>query len=96
MISAGAAGVMVIGVVATAVAHQGPLTHDHFLAYLQSIVAAGVLGYGVQLRRARMSSLKEQAVQLAVEQADRTRLAVEQEHERIARELHDSVAHNAA
>jgi signal transduction histidine kinase len=88
-----ATGAMAIGVAAAAVTHRGPLTHDQFLAYLLSTVAAGVLGYGVQLR-SRVASLEQQAVRLAREQSDRTKLAVEQEQARIARELHDIVAHN--
>jgi signal transduction histidine kinase len=88
-----ATAVMAIGVAAAAVTHRGPLTHDQFLAYLLSTVAAGVLGYGVQLR-SRVASLEQQAVRLAREQTDRTELAVEQEQARIARELHDIVAHN--
>lgn len=88
-----ATAVMAIGVAAAAVTHRGPLTHDQFLAYLLSTVAAGVLGYGVQLR-SRVASLERQAVRLAREQTDRTELAVEQEQARIARELHDIVAHN--
>ncbi len=88
-----ATGAMAIGVAAAAVTHRGPLTHDQFLAYLLSTVAAGVLGYGVQLR-SRVASLEQQAVRLAREQTDRTEQAVEQEQARIARELHDIVAHN--
>ncbi len=91
-----ATGAMVVGVAAAAVTHHGPLTHDQFLAYLLSIVAAGVLGYGVQVNGARAVLLEERAVRLAREQADRTRLAVEQEQARIARELHDIVAHNVS
>ena len=45
---------------------------------------------------ARAVLLEERAVRLAREQADRTRLAVEQEQARIARELHDIVAHNVS
>jgi signal transduction histidine kinase len=89
----GATAAMAAAVVAAAVTHRGPLTHDQFLAYLLSTVAAGVLGYGVQLR-SRVASLEQQAVRLAREQTDRTALAVRQEQARIARELHDIVAHN--
>ena len=89
----GATAAMAAAVVAAAITHRGPLTHDQFLAYLLSTVAAGVLGYGVQLR-SRVASLEQQAVRLAREQTDRTALAVRQEQARIARELHDIVAHN--
>jgi signal transduction histidine kinase len=89
----GATAAMAAAVVAAAVTHPGPLTRDQFLAYLLSTVAAGVLGFGVQLR-SRVASLEQQAARLAREQTDRTALAVRQEQARIARELHDIVAHN--
>jgi signal transduction histidine kinase len=89
----GATAAMAVGVVAAAVTHRGPLTHDQFLAYLLSTVGAGVLGYGMQLR-SRVATLEQQALRLAREQTDRTALAVRQEQARIARELHDIVAHN--
>ena len=94
-IATAATGAMAVAVVAAAVTHRGPLTHDQFLAYLLSTVAAGVLGYGVQLR-ARVTALEQRAVRLAREQTDRTELAVQQEQARIARELHDIVAHNVS
>jgi signal transduction histidine kinase len=94
-VAAGATAAMAVAVVVAAATHHGPLTHDQFLAYLLSTVAAGVLGYGVQLR-GRVASLEQQAVRLASEQRDRTELAVAQEQARIARELHDIVAHNVS
>jgi len=47
-----------------------------------------------RLGRVRNASLHAATARLEREQADRTRLAVEQEQARIARELHDVVAHN--
>jgi signal transduction histidine kinase len=52
-----------------------------------------LLGYGVWLNRARTSLLADQAAQLTREQAGQTQAAVRQEQTRIARELHDIVAH---
>src|SRR5919201_702412 len=89
----GATAAMTAAVVAAAITRRGPLTHDQFLAYLLATVAAGVLGYGMQLR-SRVATLEQQALRLAREQTDRTALAVRQEQARIARELHDIVAHN--
>jgi signal transduction histidine kinase len=68
---------------AAIVTGNGPLTPDQVLAFLPSLVAAWLLGYGLRLSRARWSSLKEQAA----------RLAVEQEQARLARELHDLIGH---
>jgi signal transduction histidine kinase len=87
---------MVAGVAAAGVTEEGPLTDDQFLAYVMSVATAWMLGYGVQLNRARTSLLEEQATQLEREQAARTEAAVEQEQARIARELHDIVAHNVS
>ncbi|MGE5763292.1 MAG: sensor histidine kinase, partial [Mycobacterium leprae] len=95
-ISATAAAAIVVGLVAAGVTEEGPLTDDQFLAYLTSAGAAWMLGYGVQLGRARASLWEGQAVQLAREQAERTKAAIRQEQARIARELHDIVAHNVS
>jgi signal transduction histidine kinase len=92
--SATATGAILIPVAAAAVTHQGPLTPDQVLAYLLSLVAAWLLGYCMQLNRARVSVLEDRAVRLVREQADKTQLAVEQERARIARELHDIIAHS--
>jgi signal transduction histidine kinase len=82
-------------VVAAYAAHRDLLTREQFLVDVLSMVAATLLGYGVQLH-GRMASLKQQAVQLVREHTDETRLAVEQEQARIARELHDIVAHSVS
>jgi signal transduction histidine kinase len=84
------------GVIATGVTDHGPITHDQFLGYVLSVLVAWMLGYGGRLNRTRLSSLEQRAAGLVREQADRTRLAVEQEQARIARELHDIVAHNVS
>jgi signal transduction histidine kinase len=84
------------GVIATGVTDHGPITHDQFLGYLFSVLVAWMLGYGVRLSRTRLWLLEQRASGLVREQADRTRLAVEQEQARIARELHDIVAHNVS
>jgi signal transduction histidine kinase len=92
--SARAMGIMVVGVVAAALTEHGALTDDQFLDYVIAVVAAWMLGYGLQLSRARTALAEERAAKLAGEQAARTQLAVEQEQARIARELHDIVAHH--
>ena len=91
-ISGSAAGVMAIGAVAMMLA-SGPLDDD-VLDYLLSVGTAWLLGYGIRLNRVRTSLLADQAKQFAREQATRTKTAIDQEQTRIARELHDIVAHD--
>ncbi len=56
--------------------------------------AAVVLGVNVQTRRAYLASLEERAAQLERERDQQGRLAAATERARIAREMHDIVAHN--
>ncbi|MDH4159865.1 MAG: histidine kinase dimerization/phosphoacceptor domain-containing protein, partial [Actinomycetota bacterium] len=76
------------------VTRSGPLTDDHFLAYLIAIAATWGLGYGVQLTQARTALVEEHAAQQRRERDVTTRLAIQQERARIARDLHDVVAHH--
>jgi signal transduction histidine kinase len=56
--------------------------------------AAGVLGVTIRQRRALLISLHERAARLEVERDHEGRLAAAAERARIAREMHDIVAHN--
>jgi signal transduction histidine kinase len=56
--------------------------------------AAGVLGVTVRQRRALLISLQEKAVRLEFERDQEGRLGAAAERARIAREMHDIVAHN--
>jgi len=56
--------------------------------------AAGVLGITVRQRRALLISLHEKAARLEVERDQEGRLGAAAERARIAREMHDIVAHN--
>jgi signal transduction histidine kinase len=91
-VSGGAAALLAIGAAAVHAANPGPLDDD-ILDYLLSVATAWLLGYGVWLNRARTSLLDDQAAQLTREQATQTQAAVRREQTRIARELHDIVAH---
>jgi signal transduction histidine kinase len=92
-VSGSAAGVLATGSFLVSLANPGPFDDD-FIDYLLSVGTAWLLGYGVRLNRARTSLLDAQAKQFTREQAAKTRAAVEQEKTRIARELHDIVAHH--
>ena len=56
--------------------------------------AAGVLGVSVRQRRALLASLQEKAARLEFERDQEGRLGAAAERARIAREMHDIVAHN--
>jgi signal transduction histidine kinase len=56
--------------------------------------AAGVLGTSARNRRAFLSALEERAARLERERDQQGRLATAAERSRIAREMHDIVAHN--
>ncbi len=56
--------------------------------------AAGVLGVSVRQRRALLASLEEKAARLEFERDQEGRLGAAAERARIAREMHDIVAHN--
>jgi signal transduction histidine kinase len=57
-------------------------------------VAAAVLGVTIRQRRALLLSLQEKAARLEVERDQEGRLGAAAERARIAREMHDIVAHN--
>jgi signal transduction histidine kinase len=60
------------------------------------LVLLWVLGATVRRTRDYAAQLEERAVQLEREREERARRAVEEERARIARELHDVVAHNVS
>jgi signal transduction histidine kinase len=73
-----------------------PVTDDQFYIHLVSVVATVTLGYGVALGRARASLAEQRAAGLARDHAVLMRGAMEQEQARIAREVHDIVAHDVS
>ncbi|MBL7496225.1 histidine kinase [Frankia sp. CN7] len=58
------------------------------------VVTAGVLGVNVNTRRAYLASVADRAARLERERDQQARLAAAGERARIAREMHDIVAHN--
>ena len=55
-----------------------------------------LLGVNLQTRRAYLAALEERARRLERERDQQAQLAVAEERARIAREMHDIVAHNLA
>ncbi|HEY2286396.1 MAG TPA: histidine kinase, partial [Streptosporangiaceae bacterium] len=58
--------------------------------------AAGFLGYNVRTRRAYLAALEDRAARLERERDQQAQLAASAERTRIAREMHDIIAHNLA
>lgn len=58
------------------------------------LTVAWLAGENLRARRARWSALQERARRLELEREERARQAVDEERMRIARELHDVVAHS--
>ncbi len=58
------------------------------------VVAAGMIGINIQVRRAYIAEVEAKAARLEFERDQQGRLAVAAERNRIAREMHDIVAHN--
>jgi signal transduction histidine kinase len=96
LLGGAAAAVYLAGTVPASMASPVGLDDDHIYAYLVSVVATVAVGYGVALGRARASLAERRNGELAHEQDARTRFAVEQEQARIAREVHDIVAHDVS
>ena len=95
-VSGSAAAALAAGAVTAAVAAPGEVDGDALVDQLIAGVAAWTAGIGVRLNRSRTALLEDRAVQAVREQAVHTRLAVELERARIARELHDIVAHHVS
>ncbi len=72
--------------------HDGPI--HSFVGLTGLVAAATVLGRNVRNRRRLLASLEERAARLERERDQQGKLAAAAERARIARELHDVVAHN--
>ena len=91
-----AATALVIALTLGATTGWAPLSDDQFYIDLVSVVATVMVGYGVALGHARAGLAEQRAAELAREQEAYTRAAVTQEQARIAREVHDIVAHDVS
>ncbi len=86
-----AAAILEVGAVLAASSDGGV---REFVGLSALSVAAGVLGTSVRHRRALLASLEDRAAQLEVERDQQGLIAAAAERARIAREMHDIVAHN--
>jgi signal transduction histidine kinase len=97
-----AGGIYVVGMAVTLAgfASRDPVSPALFLAdFLVNLLAlalAWTIGVTIRTRRAYVASLEARAAMLEREREDNARLAVALERGRIARELHDVVAHNVS
>ena len=89
-----AGGLLELGVVLAAVRWAQPHWLEAFVGLSAMVTAAGVLGTNVRHRRALLATLQERAARLEHERDQQGRLAAGAERSRIAREMHDIVAHN--
>jgi signal transduction histidine kinase len=86
-----AAAILELGAVLAAVSDGGI---REFIGLSALSVAAGVLGTSVRHRRALLASLEDRATRLELERDQQGLIAAAAERARIAREMHDIVAHN--
>ena len=89
-----AAAILELGVVLALVRWFHGAHVRSFVGLTGLVVAATVFGRNVQNRRRLLESLRERAARLEHERDQQGRLAAAAERARIARELHDVVAHN--
>ncbi len=89
-----AAGVVEAGAIMAAVRWSPSEPLKVWVGLTGLATAAGVLGVTVRLRRELLASLQEKAARLEVERDQEGRLGAAAERARIAREMHDIVAHN--
>lgn len=79
-----------------AVGSDGSVANVEVVGQLSTAVVAALLGLYVRSRRATEQALRERAERLEREQELTARAAVDEERRRIARELHDVVAHHVS
>ncbi len=96
-ITAGAAGLVALGIPIATQIDWTPLTWSKIaleIGRLAPLAAAWILGDNMRTRRAYLHAVEERAAQLEREQEANARRAAAEEQARIAREVHDVVAHN--
>jgi signal transduction histidine kinase len=96
--SIGAGVVSWLGVVVVALLRDRPvpLSIKALVGPLAVITATWLIGDNLRVRRAYVAQLEERAERLETEREEETRRATDGERTRIARELHDVVAHHVS
>jgi signal transduction histidine kinase len=89
-----AAGTVELGAIMAAVRWSPTAPLKVWVGLSGLATAAAVLGVSVRQRRALLASLQEKAARLEFERDQEGRLGAAAERARIAREMHDIVAHN--
>jgi signal transduction histidine kinase len=89
-----AAGVLELGVILALTRWFHGEHIRGFVGLSGLVAAAGILGLNIRHRRRLLESLQERAARLERERDQQGKLAAAAERARIARELHDVVAHN--
>jgi signal transduction histidine kinase len=89
-----AAGVLELGATLVVLRWSEDSWFRPFVGLSALTMAAGVLGTSVRHRRALLASLEDRATRLELERDQQGLLAAAAERGRIAREMHDIVAHN--
>jgi signal transduction histidine kinase len=92
-----AAGLLEIGAVLAAVRFAPAGTAFWGWVLISGLItAAGVIGYNIRTRRAYLAALEDRAARLERDRDRESQIAAAAERSRIAREMHDIVAHNLA
>jgi signal transduction histidine kinase len=89
-----AAGLLAAGAVVSAVRVFGDEWFDAAAALVAVVAAATVLGLYIRTRRELLAQLRERAERLERERDQQAVIAAEAERTRIARDMHDTVAHH--
>jgi signal transduction histidine kinase len=89
-----AAGTVELGAIMAAVRWSPTAPLKVWVGLTGLATAAGVLGVSIRQRRVLLASLQEKAARLEFERDQEGRLGAAAERARIAREMHDIVAHN--
>jgi len=89
--------VLEFGVLLVSIDHHGITAKVFGFIFLSGLTtAAAVLGTNLQTRRAYLREVEARAERLEAERDQQAQLAVAAERSRVAREMHDIVAHNLA
>jgi signal transduction histidine kinase len=92
-----AAGLLEVGAVLAAVRYAPGGTQFWAFFFISGLItAAGVIGYNIRTRRAYLAALEDRAARLERDRDRESQLAASGERARIAREMHDIIAHNLA